>query len=396
MIIHKKENTTFLLDIHKQDDMLSTLYTDAVYNVNQTKGSIPLKTTSNQKPSFPLSKKHIYSVSYIPEYVRLTPSNAVDFRVRSFKSVKGYSVWLGECSTMKDFLPSLRRSQRKSLSRSLKRLDSCFDMKYKMYHGEISMEHYSFLMDTLKSMILKRFEQRGETSESIALWDKIHSTSFDLINNRKASLFVGYNDTEPVSISLNYHYDKILFGYVTSYNIDYSKFSLGQIGIYKRLEWCLENGYELFEMGWGDLAYKKWWSNNIYNFRHEFIFPKGSPIANSQVMFYGYKTEIMAYLISKNVNIYYRRFKSFFSNKKYQDIESQYALVDVKFEHNDYKNKPPIPLSDSEIPRSIIYDFLFLSQTKLSNISVYSMDDEKNYIITGNKMTKKIVYTPND
>jgi len=391
MIFHKKENSTFLLDVFKQDGLLSKLYADAIYCVGQSKGQIPLQ--ANQKLSSDL-KKQVYSVSYVPEYVETVPINKVNFKIKSFKSVKGYSVWLRGCKTMNDFLPSLRRSQRKSLSRSLKKLDSCFDMKYKMYHGKISKENYSFLMDTLKSMILRRFEQRGETSENIALWDKIYSTSFELINTGKASLFVGYNDTEPISISLNYHYNKILFGYVTSYNIDYSKFSLGQIGIYKRLEWCLSNGYELFEMGWGDLAYKKWWSNNIYNFRHEFIFPKNSPLAYLQVMLYGYKTEIMAYLISKRVNIYYRNLKNILSRKQSSyDTDHYYTLEDIKLDEIDFQNNAPIVLSDTPLPKSIIYDFLFLSGERPENIRVYALDDGENYLIKSNKMAKKIVNT---
>ena len=132
----------------------------------------------------------------------------------------------------------------------------------------------------------------------------------NLINKNKASLYVAYNGEKPIFISLNYHFDKILFGYVSSYDIDYGKFSLGQICIYKHIEWCLSNGYIMFELGWGDLEYKKWWSNNTYTFKSEVIYPKRSPLAYVLAHYYGYKTELIAYLISKKVNVRLRKLKS--------------------------------------------------------------------------------------
>jgi len=252
-------------------------------------------------------------------------------------------------------------------------------------------------MDTLKEMIVKRFEQRPEDSETLKLWDKIYNVNFDLINEGKASLYACYDGEKPIFISLNYHFDKILFGYVSSYDIDYGKFSLGQICIYKHIEWSISNGYILFELGWGDLEYKKWWSNNTYTFKNEVIYPKGSPLAYLLAHMTGYKTELIAFLIAKKVNVQYRKIKSFLkkdnSSQESKQPRSLYTFEDVRPEHIDHQHTPPVPLDDCEIPKSIIYDFLFLSQTKLSSISIYPVDDGKNYIISGNKMTKKLVYT---
>jgi hypothetical protein len=389
---YRKEKGAFLLDVYKKDGIPATLYPNISYHIGSVDGQFPLKPGS----SYPIRKNTIYSLGYIPEYVRTSVHNVHWLKSKSFTSVNGYSIALDKHETFDDFMAGMSGRRRQALARSIRRLNTCLDISYKMYHGTISKELYDYLMSTLKQMIANRFEQRPEDSETLKLWDKIYSSSFDLINSGKASLYVCYDREKPIFLSLNYHFDKILFGYVSSYNIDYGKFSLGQICIYKHVEWCISNGYILFDLGWGDLEYKRWWSNNTYTFRREVTYPKHSLFAFILVLLDGYKTELIAYLISKKVNIYFRKFKSHLKKGKSSKDRvptPQYTLEDVQPEAVDLMGKTIVSLEDSGIPNSIIYDFLFLSQTKLSNISVYSMDDGKNYIVTGNKMTKKIVYT---
>lgn len=381
------------MDVYKSKGLPSKLYSTVSYKMGANQGVFPIKKetiSSNYN-------RNIFSVGYIPEYVTTELDPQLKLNTKTFKSVNGYSVWLGEHTNFKEFLASMQAKRRQALSRSLRRLDTCFDVDYRMFHGNISQEHYAYLMETLKEMISKRFEQRPENSETLTLWDKIYNSSFDLINKSKASLYVAYNGAEPIFISLNYHFDKILFGYVSSYDIDYGKFSLGQICIYKHIEWCLSNGYIMFELGWGDLEYKKWWSNNTYTFKSEVIYPKRSPLAYVLAHYYGYKTELIAYLISKKVNVRLRKLKSILRKGKGisqpENPTPTYTLEDFEEKSLATANRRPIALSDRNVPKSVIYEFLFLSQTKITDISVYAMDDGKEYIILGNKIAKKIVYS---
>ena len=393
MIYYKNIKGAFLLDVYKSQGLPSILCSNVSYKIGRHKGIFPIEEQSSSVNH----KRNIFSLSYIPEYVTTELDEKKRFKSNTFKSVKGYSVRLGEYGSFKDFLASMQAKRRQALSRSLRRLDSCFDINYHMFHGNISEDSYNYLMDSLKKMIAKRFEQRPENSETLVLWDKIYSTSFRLINESKASLYVAYNEEKPIFISLNYHFDKILFGYVSSYDIDYGKFSLGQICIYKHIEWCLSNGYILFELGWGDLEYKKWWSNNTYNFKSQIVFPKNSPLAYAMAHYYGYKTELIAFLISKKVNIHLRKLKSLLRKNGTASEQNgpshYYKLDDIEPKHIEIEKSTPIPLESSNIPKSIVYEFLFLSQTKISNITIYPLADGKNYIISGNKMSKKIVYS---
>ena len=93
-------------------------------------------------------------------------------------------------------------------------------------------------------------------------------------------MFVIYHDTRPISISLNFHYnERILFSDCASYDIDYEKFGLGHIDLYKHLEWCLENNYAFLDLGNGVSEYKSKWCNIFYNFHYFLYFKKKSIFA---------------------------------------------------------------------------------------------------------------------
>lgn len=49
---------------------------------------------------------------------------------------------------------------------------------------------------------------------------------------------------------------------------------MGHILIYKQLEWALEHGYLLFDMGMGPMRYMDEWCNYTYNFHTWLIYHK--------------------------------------------------------------------------------------------------------------------------
>lgn len=142
-------------------------------------------------------------------------------------------------------------------------------------------------MEKLFEILTIRFNQRNENHQSIHnlkdyTWYKVFTHKW-----KKASLFVIYNGETPVQISLNYHFNKILFISIPSFDIAYSKFSLGNISIYKILEWALYNDYDLLDLEYGSLEYKRQWSNHVYSFDDHIIYPKDnyfvSLVANLEI-----------------------------------------------------------------------------------------------------------------
>ncbi len=155
---------------------------------------------------------------------------------------------------------------RKVVTRSVKRLESCFNIKYNMFYGHISKADCDLLMGKLYNMIENRFKQRSGRNTILRQWDHYMDLAFNGINKKTASLFVIFSNGQPIEISLNFIYDNIMFSYISSYDLDYAKFGLGHINYYKKVDWCIKNKIDLFDMGHGDFAYKRQWANMDYNF----------------------------------------------------------------------------------------------------------------------------------
>ena len=92
--------------------------------------------------------------------------------------------------------------------------------------------------------------------------------------------------------SLN-HFENNVNHSIKTYDIDYAKFSLGNIDIYKQLEWCFENNFKMFDFMWGNLEYKERWCNQIYLYEHHLYYNKnfilGPPLAYLIVYLYKLK-----------------------------------------------------------------------------------------------------------
>ena len=386
----EKEEIKLLLDMYYKENAISECYSYIGYS-NENK----MLFNWGERKNYPLETRKIYSVKNVPAYFKTQIANEETYTIKKHKQVKGYSICLDGHSEVDIYLKQQFKDKGKTIKRYIRRLETCFDIKYKLFYGYIDKEEYDFLLGTLKKMILERFKQRGEESESIAIWEQIFKTAHGLINAKKASLFVIYHGNKPIEIALNYNYDKILFSYISSYDISYSKFGLGHVEIYKQLEWCIANGYRFFEMGWGDLDYKRRWSNAIYNFEHHLIFPKKSILAHFYALIEGGKTELITYLIAKKVNVYYRNAKNFLKRKKNEPVNAiQYSLETVE-NMQSLQNLVPLDYYDDKnsFLHPIVNDILYTSMEHIRDMKLYELKERETYIVQGKKYCQKIVFT---
>ncbi len=243
-------------------------------------------------------------------------------------------------------------------------------------------------------MIKKRFKERGEENDALKNWDAIEKTTYDLILEKKASLAVIKHGDVPIAIALSYHYNSVFFYYIPSYDIDYGKFSLGNIMIYKQLEWCFKNGHQYFEMGWGDLDYKRRWSNYIYNCEHHLLYSKNSVKYRINALIEGNKTSLIAYLISKNVNKKYKNIKAYISLKKRKDhLTYNYNLSAVEPTAIP-ENLVEIALeSPTSFPlKMALNDFCYTYEERFSNLKLFKLETEDSYLLRGEKKSARLVF----
>lgn len=367
----------------------------SIYNVyknihNRTNGKDYLNR-STEKSDY--SNKDIVVVNNIPAYfdARISTENSTHklFRIHY---LDGFLINLNEFNNLEDFMKTQFSSKRRSrLSGQLKRLEICFDIQYKMYYGKITKVKFHFLMDSLRDMISRRFIQRGDTHESLKNWDFYKDSTYSMILEKKASLFVVYNHNIPIDICLSYHHQNILFANIKSYSIDYSKFSLGSLGLLKLLQWCLENGYTILDLSHGNLDYKHTWCNSKYIFEHHVLYNYKKLYIHLAAFAIFQVLRLKALLKKGKVDLLYHKIRDRVKGKHMQKQkvkEKRMVFEDVSRESVHEETISPIDINQDKFAflRKAIYDFQYLNFELSENIKVYKLlDDPNRFMIQGQK-----------
>tara|TARA_R110002012_G_scaffold283304_2_gene473606 strand:+ start:56130 stop:57284 length:1155 start_codon:yes stop_codon:yes gene_type:complete len=342
--------------------------------------------------SYPTDPKLVYSMSLVPSYFKLqTTDESLQHQIIAQENW-GYAIHLNSESTIDSYLEEqFKYKYRSIIRRFVKRLESSFNITYALYYGEISEEKYHFLMDALERMIQNRFTERNEKHKDIAQWLRYKKTSFAKINNKRASLFVIYNENEPIEISLNYHFDKILFSAMSSYDIDYSKFGLGHVEIYKQVEWCAKNKYLLFEMGVGGMDYKRRWSNVIYRFQHHIMFSKSHRATRFAGMLKTKKIQLKEYLKSKKLNEILPELRRKFHKEKHTESPIDLGAIENRNNALVSKNTVEINIQDQEFNylKRYTYDFLYTALEKSSEVKIYQLSLDE-FLLQGAKKQQRL------
>ena len=385
-MIKKLVNITLLTELYLKQEAISQIYSHLRISSDSNSNQYCIEST-------PPDNKKIYSVTYAPDYMTTVVSNPMKWTEKIFPSVKGYAISINNNLSADDYLRQQNKKQHENINRALKRLENCFNIRYKMFQKNIEKEEYLLLMGHLKTMIIKRFEQRDQKSDNLTNWDKMLSTSLKLMQEGKASLFVIYDQDLPIAVSFNYIYGNLFFGYISSYNIDYYKFSLGQIIIYKLLEWCLDNQFTQYDMGWGDFDYKKWWCNYVYQFNHRIIYKKYSAHGFLYASIKGNKSRIIAFIIAKGLNVKINQIKKKIKNRQNnQNFSPQYKFIEIDAILEESMEKMNEIHEKHPIDKKIINHFLFVTQEHSSNVSLYYSQTKDIFILKGKKETKGILF----
>ncbi|WP_378173708.1 GNAT family N-acetyltransferase [Aquimarina sp. SS2-1] len=381
----KKENIDYFFELYEKCSIPKLF--PAIYSAGKDK----LVVNHDYDGDVKNSPDKIYSVFFIPDYLK--PTTTTDFytvkKVEQF--FKGYAIFLDGFTNADAYIKHRFRSNAKGIRRRINRLESCFPISYKTYYGAIRKEEYNDLMDCLEKMLIRRFKQRNDVSQTLLRWDHYKQMYFSLINEKKASMFVAFNGDLPIIVSLNHHFQDRLFSAISSYDIDYSKFSLGSVEIYKKLDWLIENNHVSYEMGMGDLSYKREWCNHIYNFEHQIIFPKKSIIAVVKGNMEFLKVTLKEFIFK----VVYVRYKKYKANRKkttntiteeflvspMEKVVYDKELVRIDYNANEYKAL-----------RKFVFDFVYTSTDNISNVQVFEISkSKKSYLIVGKSKMQKVI-----
>ena len=232
-MIHKRlQKLNFFFEFFERNTLFP--FYESVNNI--TNGNITCNQNTKEIGTY---KNRINVVNFIPPYLDLKINKQkTPFRAFQVKPRLGFIIDLNQFANVDDYFKvQLGSRKKKTVLAGLKRLESCFDISYKIYFGEIDILEYEFLFSEFERMITKRFEQRKQEHAGYKRWTLYKKSVYDLILKKRASLFVIYNKKKAIVIDLNYHFDNILDSAMSSYDIDYAKFGLGNIALVKQLEW---------------------------------------------------------------------------------------------------------------------------------------------------------------
>jgi hypothetical protein len=357
--------------------------------VENNNTSLPVHFEPN--PNQPNINNGLHYVSHIPPYFK-TEINS-NLKYRSLYYFIGFLADIKEYESLEAYMKKQFGSKSRGKVRSYcKRLDICFKTSYKLYHGNIEKQDYQRIIEALEVMIKRRFNQRGEEHQADKDWEYYKETTYQFILDKKASLFVIYDNNKPIDICLNYHYDTIMINYIRAFDIDYSKFRLGYIDIFKQLEWCFENNYTTFDLSAGVFSYKKQWCNVTYKFRNDIVCNKKSFFNNCLVFFTFILLKIKLFLNSKNIitdKVNSNRDISKTNNKGNSEKSTPYSFT--QNELDSVKRIEDAIKIDIEQPnykflRQTIYEYLYLNFENKNNITVYKINSKENsYVVNGKK-----------
>lgn len=386
----KKVTLDFFEEVFEKGQGVPEVFSELRYSGGEVLWS------SDKKSSTDSPEERLYSIKFIPDYLQAGVNNNHSYTTKKYPQVKGYACDLEGYVDVEVYLKHQFKANAKTIRRYVNRLESCFDIRYQLFYGAISKESYDCILDALYVMLYNRFQQRGEPDESQKKWDRVRRETYELILKKRASLFVIYDQEKAIEISINYHFQNILFSSISSYNIDYAKFGLGHIEIYKQIEWCLAHNYKLFEMGRGDLDYKRRWSNTIYNFEHHIIYPKSNFMAASIALFQEVKIRLKLYLKSKNVHLLYAKLKNIlFNRKEIQGNEVDYTIALTEAGSLSMgKLKLDLEQEANSNLRKVVYSYLYTHTEHIRDISLYEMEKGRKYLLLG-KHTSHVIIVNN-
>ena len=343
------------------------------------------------QPDGPNPQNGLHYVTYISPF-----ANAVEnknLRYKSLYQFVGFMAHLKPYTSLETYMGIQFGAKSRSKIRAYgKRLDTCFQTSYTLYHGSIEKSDYTLIMNALEYMIKRRFDQRGDEHQAEKDWAHYKNTTYQYILENKASLFVIYDNRKPIDICLNYHFDKIMINYIRAFDIDYAKFRLGYIDIFKQLEWCFENNYEIFDLGAGVFSYKKQWCNVTYHFRNDIVFNKSSFLNTCLGYFIFGLLKLKLVLSNKNILKDKANASRDVSNTNTTNTISEseqliFKQTEVKtMTITEAFTKIDIEQDAYAFLRQPIYEYLYLNFENKNNLTIYKVNEKQNsYYIHGKK-----------
>ncbi|MGB5357076.1 MAG: GNAT family N-acetyltransferase [Eudoraea sp.] len=252
------------------------------------------KITASYNQSDYDNKIKVYTVADIPDFLNvILKEQSHDWEVKKVPQYKGYLIDFTKFSSADElFNKTLSKNPRKNFRSKKRKLESEYDISYHFYHGSIDKDYYDYLFDICYELMENRFHEKKIYNRNLIQWKFYHELFYPMIQQKNASIFVISDKEKPITITLNFHVSDIVFSHIQIYDVKYSKYSMGDIAIFKNIEWCYSNNVNLWDFSKGATDNKLRWSNHIYQFDYHVFYKRKSLIS-----------KVMAHIIARKLII---------------------------------------------------------------------------------------------
>ncbi|WP_157206348.1 GNAT family N-acetyltransferase [Mariniflexile maritimum] len=328
----------------------------------------------------------------VPQYAGVeTKTGVKNLKVKKIKQYPGFLIDLKNHSDFNDYLKkTFSKSSIQKFNRYKKRLETCFNMKEKMWMGQMEKAEYDTVFNHFHTLLTKRFEDKQTTNNNLypEEWAFYKEVAYPMILEKKAALHVVYNEDTPISVRLLYFTDTIIFDAITVFDIDYTKFHIGKVALMKMLEWSFKSEYRVFDFSKGYFDYKESWSDSKYNFEYHLYYDSASFTATACATALASFFKLKQFLRDKEVNNKLHKLRFFLKKKPSATSQTNLIINNEESEYLKDANWLPIDLNhpNHAFLKKHVYDFLFLNSEHIKNTEVFTATNTKNqsvYLIKG-------------
>lgn len=360
---------------------------------------------TNQKlytgDDFELKKDcYIYKIHDFPSYLKGEINNK-NWKVKIVNTYKGSLILLKNYKDTNDYLSKkFKTPKRFRIYKS--KLETCFKIEYKTFFGEISKKEYIYHFNYFRYLLEQRFLEKNVENYDLSRWDIYEEITYDLINNKQAVLFVIYDDQKPISFYLNLLKGHTIFGYIKTYDIDYSKFSVGFISFMQQLQWCFDNNIEVYDLLKGNYPYKNKLIDSNYYYQKHILYNDTYTLTIIAANLMAIKIKLFYALVRLLKKIHVDAIYHKFNNYKYRNriysktLKYQKALTivdDYKIPSNAKMKALELHDKSSKFIKRSVYTFMYHNNESINSIKLYQLENEANsFIIKGKKQTQKIIF----
>jgi CelD/BcsL family acetyltransferase involved in cellulose biosynthesis len=260
-------------------------------------------------------KGKTYLIYDVPQYLDSNQIEDGDLKVAKLRQYKGLSINIERYKTIDDVLSKCFSSSksRYNFRRTIRQLEEQHTISNKMFFGDIERKDYDQLMNDFKRIMEIRFEDIDNDNTLLPMWDFYKDLIFPMVNESLAAIFVIYDGSEPIALSINFVYGSTFVVAMRTFDVNYSRLGIGNIEVYKLIEWCIDNNVKTLDFSKGESDYKKRWCDSEYYFERHVIYDSNSFRAKTTAKALVGVHNFKQYLRDKKINLLVHKIKDIFS-----------------------------------------------------------------------------------